>query len=219
MKKRRSESRQVAGDKQSADPADSSTQSAIDSAPEVSTKEQPDVQPTTSINGKLNSKTKSPTAMPAVTGDAGSRQLSTIYKRNRWQHLVRFVALGGIMALDFGLLGSGISHHMTKTFTLVQLGKEFLAYFLVLLCNLAVLPSILLEANSVEITDDRLILNNLLFRTCLPWTDITAVIAPIYLKFAIIKTKRFFYLLNKRDINHFQDLINTIREKVGAPAN
>lgn len=160
-------------------------------------------------------------AIPSDTQRVGTGIATTahIYRRTKWQHFVRFVAFGGVMALDFGLLGSAISHHLVKTYSLASIGKEALAYFLVLLCNMAVLPSILLEANTVEVTDDRLILNNLLFRSALPWSEITSVIAPIYLKFAIIKTKKFFYLLNKRDIEGFPELINTIREKVGEAAN
>ena len=163
--------------------------------------------------------TESPAALPTVGSEAASKGLPIIYKRNRWQHFVRFVAFGGIMALDFGLVGSAISHHLVRTYSMLSLGRELLAYFLVLLCNLVVVPSIVLEAHTVEVTDDRLILNNLLFATSLPWEDIKSVVAPVYLKFAIIKTRKFFYLLNKRDIDGFSDLINTIRQKMGTSAN
>ncbi len=148
-------------------------------------------------------------------GFSAAGQPKQIYKRARWKHFTRWLALLGMVVLDVCLVGSGVHHHLTYpgTLTASAILKEIIAYALVALCNLSVIPSIVMETDSVEVTSDKIIFNNLLFKMKEKWEDLTSLISPPYLKFAILRSRKFLYLLNRRDIDRFEDLLQTIRHK------
>lgn len=128
---------------------------------------------------------------------------------------MRWFAFLFVVVLDATLIASSINAHIVRhvpTSTLPLL-REAIGFFLVAGCHLMVIPSIVLEANKVEVTPDRLILDNLIWRTKIKWEDITAFNAPRILKFAILRTKKFFYLINKRDIERYDDLADIIVHK------
>jgi hypothetical protein len=139
------------------------------------------------------------------------------YKRPAWKHYIRFAALAMILFIDFGMIGSGLRMHLVthKILSGPMILKEMLAYILLLVANLTVLPSIVLTASRVDVDPDAMHCQNLLWQTRIPWDDIRSVSAPIWLKFAIIKTQRFFQLINKRDMSHFDELIQTIETATG----
>jgi hypothetical protein len=136
-----------------------------------------------------------------------------VFERSGWQNIVRWLALGVILAMDTMCVLSTVQHAMAQGATGAFIGKQLISYVLLFICNCAVLPSIIFEAKRVEAFEDRLVIYNLLYKKTLRWEDIRQVVAPMFLKFAILKTQRFFYLINKRDVERFQDLIQIIRDK------
>jgi hypothetical protein len=139
------------------------------------------------------------------------------YKRPAWKHYIRFAALAMILFVDFGMISSGLRMHFVthKVLTGPMILKELFAYILLLVANLTVLPSIVLTASRVDVDAGGLNCQNLLWRTRIAWDDIRSVSAPIWLKFAIIRTQRFFQLVNKRDMSQFNELIQTIETATG----
>ncbi len=137
-----------------------------------------------------------------------------VYTRSNWQNFVRWFALAAIVVLDLSCVVSSFQHIATGP-PLAYYGKQLIGYCLLLLCNCVVLPSIILEARKVEVFEDRLVIHNLLYKVTLTWNEIRKIIAPVYLKFAVLRTAKFFHLINKRDVERFHDLIQIIRDKAG----
>ncbi len=137
-----------------------------------------------------------------------------VYTRSRWQNIVRWFAFAAIVTLDASCIISSLMHIATGP-ALPYYGKQLIGYCLLLLCNAVVLPSIVLEARKVEVFEDRLVIHNLLYKVTLTWMEVRKVFSPIYLKFAVVHTAKFFHLINKRDVERFHDLIQIIRDKAG----
>jgi hypothetical protein len=135
-----------------------------------------------------------------------------VYRRSTFQNAVRWVAFGAIVVLDLSCLWQTvitISYGTNSAHVL----KQILAYLILAACQGVIIPMIILEARKVEVLPDKLVVHNLLYTNTVNWSDIKAVIAPIFLKFAIIRTRRWFVLINKRDVEGFSDLIQIIRER------
>ncbi len=88
-----------------------------------------------------------------------------------------------------------------------------MALFLGLIIALPVFPSVILEADTVTIEPSGIVIKNLLFKNKEAWEDIKSFINPIYLKFSILKGKKFVYLLNRRDLSDYDQLVETIEQK------
>jgi hypothetical protein len=140
------------------------------------------------------------------------------YQRSRWKHLVRAAAFLFIVFLDVASVGQTIDANVRHHVSTAAMGKEAFLFVMLVIANCLVLPSIALEADRIEVNDESIIIRNLLLKCTINWNEITAVSAPIYLKFAIIKTRRFFQLINKRDIPDFNELMQTIQTKTGKPS-
>jgi hypothetical protein len=136
------------------------------------------------------------------------------YRRARWKHYIRYLALLGLIVVDCSFVSSAIRVITSHTeITVYLLSRLCMIYLIMLLSNLMFLPSIVLESDSVEVGDDGLTMKSLLYTAKVPWSDVKRVTNPLFLKFAIIRTPRFFQLINKRGIEGFDELIQTIQMK------
>ena len=147
---------------------------------------------------------------------SASSGTSKTYQRSAWKHIIRWLAFLFIVALDLAVLASMVKSHyiIPPGQTVAQLLlREAIGLSMIGFFHLLILPSIVLEANKVEVTPDRLILDNLLFRSKIKWEDIVAFKQPRILKFAILRTKKFFHLLNRRDLERYDELAETIEHK------
>ncbi|MBX9572150.1 MAG: hypothetical protein K2X77_24870 [Candidatus Obscuribacterales bacterium] len=144
----------------------------------------------------------------AVTAE---NSLPTQFKRSRWKHFLRLFIFGVICMLY--ILFAWTAFH---THVVLHQGfhpKEGLALFLGLIIALPVFPSVILEADTVTIEPSGIVIKNLLFKNKEAWEDIKSFINPIYLKFSILKGKKFVYLLNRRDLSDYDQLVETIEQK------
>jgi hypothetical protein len=139
------------------------------------------------------------------------------FQRPAWKHYIRFAALAMILFVDCGMISSGFRMHFVahKVLTGQMVLKEMLAYILLLVANATVLPSIILTASKVEVNSEAMVCQNLLWKARIPWDAVRSVSAPIWLKFAVIRTERFFQLINKKDMSNFNELIQTIETATG----
>lgn len=142
-----------------------------------------------------------------------SNETPRVFQRSTWQNIVRWLAFLLVLALNVACITATVSTIATHGFQAMRALKGLVAYVLLLLGNAVLLPSILFEARRIEVFADRMVIYNLIYKSTVQWSDITGVIAPIYLKFAVIKTQKFFHLINKRDVERFSDLIQIIRDK------
>ncbi len=133
------------------------------------------------------------------------------YQRTRWKHYLRWLVFCWVLFLYTMLLMQSYHSHIIlhKPFII----KELIAYVLCTVMLVPIVPSLVLEVDYAKVDDDALILQNLLMRKRELWTDMVKFWNPTYMKFAILKTKGFIYLLNRRDIPKFDKLVETIRSK------
>ena len=135
-----------------------------------------------------------------------------VYRRSSFQNAVRWIAFGAIVVLDLSCIWQTL---ITLSYgaNTVRALKQIFAYLIIAACQAVIIPMIVLEARKVEVLPDKLVVHNLLYTNSINWSDIKSVMAPIFLKFAIIRTPRWFVLINKRDVEGFSDLIQIIRDK------
>jgi hypothetical protein len=134
------------------------------------------------------------------------------FRRGAFHHFVRWGMLLAVLTLLGMLLLTSYKSHvlMHNGFQL----KELVGYCVCLfMMGVMILPSVVLEVNYIKTGLENIVFHNLLFRRTERWENITQVIDPRYLKFVIVRTKNFVYLLNRRDIGNFDKLVETIKEK------
>lgn len=133
------------------------------------------------------------------------------FQRARWKHFVRFFFIGIIVLLFVALtIRSYELHFVYKNGFDV---REIVIYLWATIILLPFLPTLVFEADKVELGTDGLRLKNLFYGAHEKWEDIRSFKNPIYLKFAILRGKKGFYLLNKRDLPNFEQLVETIQHK------
>lgn len=133
------------------------------------------------------------------------------YTRTRWKHYFRWLVFGFIMMLYLMLLLTSYKQHILlhRGFIL----QELVGYIVCTLMMGPVLLSLVLEVDYIKIDPEELVLQNLLLRRRERWENISKFYNPPLLKFAIMFSKRFVYLLNRRDIPQFGELVDTIKQK------
>lgn len=132
-------------------------------------------------------------------------------RRSGWKSTFRWVGVGMVAFMYTGLAFMLYKVHvlMGKPFT----STEALLFFLVSLISLILLPQLVLEIQYVKVEEDGLRLRNLLFGVKEKWEDLLFLRDPPYLKFAMLRSKRFLYLLNRRDLPDFDRVVEIIRKK------
>lgn len=133
------------------------------------------------------------------------------FHRPRWKHYLRWLIFCFVVFLYLTLLLTSYNTHVIlhRGFVL----QELIVYILCTIMMIPIVPSVFLEVDYVKVSDDTIELQNLLFRRIERWEDIKRFDNPLFLKFAILRTKSCVYLLNRRDLQHFDKLIETIEQK------
>lgn len=132
------------------------------------------------------------------------------YARARWKHYTRWLVFSFVAFLYITLiLNSYHSHILLHKGFIIQ---ELIVYLLCSIMLIPILPSVVFEVDYVKVTKEDIEFSNLLFRKKVKWDEIRKFKDPKYLKFAIVWTDRFIYLINKRDISNFGELAETILE-------
>ena len=139
------------------------------------------------------------------------------YQRARWKHWVRYFGLTIMVFLNISMIMSNLELHYRHR--PLALGQELASYGIVFFFDLAILMPLIFEVDTVRITSDRVILSTLLWRAKLRWEEIVAFNNPIWLAFAVLRTRSCFYLINKHDVGPWDELLQTICFKTGRPAN
>ena len=149
---------------------------------------------------------------PAKFPMPGSKKISkddpSVFSRARWRHAVRMFGAFIVIFLNIGLVMSMFERHGKQL--PIQLANELVAILFVLFIDVIILLPALLEVDMARVADDGLVLKVLLFTKFIPWSDIKAFHRPRWLKVAILKTERCFYLINKRELRDFEVLAANI---------
>lgn len=133
------------------------------------------------------------------------------FKRARWKHWVRSFGVCVIVILNISLVLSTIDIH--RMHAIPDIRREILSFLVVIFFDLLVLIPTILEVDQVMATPEKVVLKTLLWTSRVPWKEISGFFNPIYLTCMILRTPRCFYLINKRDIQPLEELIQTIEFK------
>lgn len=135
-------------------------------------------------------------------------EAKVVYQRARWKHGMRIFGIVLMSVLNVSLVMSDIERaNKAAHFSLVH---ELITYMALFLLDTTVLLPLLFEVDKVELFNDSVALKAIFWTARLKWDDIQYFKTPPMLKFALLKSQRCIYLLNKRDIKQFSDLAESI---------
>jgi len=143
---------------------------------------------------------------------SGAGERSLTFARARWKHWSRYFGAFVIAMLNVSLVMSTIQIHMNQPFP--DIDRELLSFAFVLFFDLTVLLPIILEVDRVVVTPDTIVFKTLFWTSKVPWPEIVSFKNPLVLTFAIVRTPRCFYLINKKDIRPLDELLETIQFKL-----
>ena len=134
------------------------------------------------------------------------------YKRPLWKHIIRYPAAFFLILLNVAIVMSFIErlpqHRVMDPF------REAFFFGMVGFIDIFMFLPILLEVNKLETDNSGIRIGALLWRAKLTWEQITSFEQPKYLKFAILKTKKGMYFLNKYDLKPFYEVAEIISAKM-----
>ena len=140
---------------------------------------------------------------------SGERTLT--FQRARWKHWVRYFGVFVMFFLNISLVLATIEIHTRPTS--IDIWRELLSYVIVAFFDLTVFLPTFFEVDKLEATQDKLIVSTLFWKSKIPWKEIRAFHNWVWFTFAVLKTPRCFYLINKRDVKPIDELLETIAHK------
>src|SRR5262245_14529303 len=112
---------------------------------------------------------------------------SRVFKRARWKHCMRWLGLIIVVTLNFSLVASNIrlasTHHM-------DLKHQLMSYLLLVFLDVVFLLPTIFETDSVLLTANELVVSTLLWKARLKWAEIRSCEKPVWLAYAVVKTRR-----------------------------
>lgn len=139
---------------------------------------------------------------------------AVVFRRKTFKRIIRYFYLLMLTGLVVSLPMSMIErhqHHLSIDFK----AEAFLLVF-ILAMNVLILPSSLFEVHAVIVKNDGLRLETMFAPVDIAYDDIVAFKLPPYLIWAVLRTKRGFYLINKRDIGNFDQLLGFLAPRLPA---
>lgn len=130
------------------------------------------------------------------------------YKRGVFSKAFRYFGVSILLLLNLSMIMSLIER--AQAGRLIHPLQEGMFFVFLLIIDALLLVPLLFEANRVETNPEFIRLYTLFWRRTLKWDQIRGFEAPKFFKYAILKTARCFYLINKYDLKPFDELASTI---------
>jgi|AGTN01.1.fsa_nt_gi hypothetical protein len=207
--------------KQGSDNIDGSQEDWLDDSPSAGSADSGDQQPAkvsaesrTGEGEKPDAKPKSSKGKLQIFKQKAEEPGVETYKRPLWKHLLRYIIAFTIAVLNFSIVMSFITR--LEHGQSMDVLKELFFFVFVGIVNVLFAVPAIFEVNRARVDDETLQLDALLWRTRLKWGDLVEFEQPRFLKFAILRTKRCFYLINRRDIIAFDTLARSITDKMAS---
>lgn len=134
------------------------------------------------------------------------------FRRKARKSLVRYFYLLILLGLNISMPMSMIERAQHKL--AVDFGAEVFLLVFIFGLDLVMLPSLLFEVNGVIVAKGSLIIETLFGRHTIADEDIVSLKLPKFLVWAVLRTKRGFYLINRRDIPNFEELLSLVAPKL-----
>lgn len=137
------------------------------------------------------------------------------YKRSAFKHFVRYPVSLTLMMLNIAVVMSFFER--IPTHQLMNPLKEVFFFGVVAFIDVFMFIPVLFEVNRVQTDANGLTIGALYWKVRLRWDQLVVFEQPRFLKFAILRTKRTFYLLNKYDLKPYFELAEIISAKMPTP--
>ncbi|HEY9676597.1 MAG TPA: hypothetical protein V6C76_01245 [Drouetiella sp.] len=134
----------------------------------------------------------------------------TVYDRARWKNGMRVFGVVLMVLLNISLVGSDVER--AQKMAHFSLLPEVITFGCLLLMDVTVLMPLIFEVDTIELYQDSLVLRLLFWKAKLKWEDIQYFKLPPMLKFAVVRSQKCFYLINRRDIRNFSQLAESIKK-------
>lgn len=168
---------------------------------------------------KRKLKKSTPTPSSSVSPVKRGEQLPPVdpdsphtYQRSAWKHYIRYPAVFMLLLLNVAIVMSFIER-IPKHQTMDPL-KEAFFFLFVLFIDLFWLVPMIFEVNKVDTDSDGVRVSTLFWKSQFPWDRILKFEQPRFLKFALMRTARCFYLINKYDLKPYYELAAIIAAKM-----
>lgn len=136
------------------------------------------------------------------------------FKRSAFKHFIRYPVSMTLLLLNVAVVMSFVDR--IPTHQLMNPLKEIFFFGVVGFVDIFMFVPVLFEVNRVKTNANGLDIGALYWKRTLRWDQIIAFEQPKFLKFAILKTKKSFYLLNKYDLKPYFELAEIISAKMPA---
>ncbi len=133
------------------------------------------------------------------------------FKRAGWKHFSRWFLFVFVVGLNVSMPMS-LVERLLKHVT-ISPGPELVQFLFLLGCDLYFVPVCVFEVNSVKIAGDEMEVATLLWKAKLTKKDIVSLKTPNILTWALLRTRRLFYLINRVDIPNFDQLAALIGQR------
>ncbi len=134
------------------------------------------------------------------------------FKRSAFKHFIRYPVSMTLLLLNVAVVMSFVDR--IPTHQLMNPLKEIFFFGVVGFVDIFMFIPVLFEVNRVKTSSEGLEISALYWKRKLRWDQIIAFDQPKFLKFAILKTKKSFYLLNKYDLKPYFELAEIISAKM-----
>jgi hypothetical protein len=134
------------------------------------------------------------------------------FKRQGIKNFLQGIGFVIILCMNVSMVGSDI--HLISSHHLNWYNEMMTASFLIFLDVTTLLPMIF-QVRRLRMWEDRIIISTMLWTSKLPWDQITGLTHPANVTLSILKTKRSFYLINRKDLPEIEFFFAKVKEKLG----
>jgi len=134
------------------------------------------------------------------------------FRRHTLKHFPRYFFLIIVLGMNISMWMS-VWTRLHSGFAF-DLGQEAIQFAFLLMVDLYLLPTLVLEVNSLGFANRTLIVGALLWRSKIPYESLRGFWMPKYLAFAVLRTPRCFYLIRRKDLGDFDRIMDLMVEKI-----
>jgi hypothetical protein len=126
---------------------------------------------------------------------------------------MRYYGIILVLLLNWWLVMSTV--HLHQVGKALEPLREWASFLVVLFFDITILLPAVLEVDAVELLPQGPVFGTVIGKRRYLWAEIRSMVNPIYLNYVIIRTGKWIYLLNKRDISQINELVQKIQNNLG----
>lgn len=137
---------------------------------------------------------------------------SEMFRRPTFRHVMAIFGALVLLLLNFSFVMTIVERSARHGY--FDWRQEALMFLVILLMDILILVPVLFEVNWLKVSGDKIVLRTIFWRATVNWADIVEFKQPNYTSHVLLRTKRCFYLINKRDFKRYEELAKIISSRV-----